>query len=332
MVSKFIRLEYARMRRHEIFVSVFFSTALILCQNAMAQDQVPSTALSDDEQVEAVHKGTKIITAADGVPIAYTSNGNTGKPGIVFVHSILASSMNWERQLESDLSENYHLAALDMRGHGASGKPWSSDYYLEPSRWAGDISAVVSDAKMEKPVLVAWSYGGLFAMDYIRTYGADSLSGLVLVGSKAGLEEPAQPAPPTLTRRIQVAQNTSQNISVIYDWTKGYMNFLIEDGPDAEAEKARFLAASLMAPHYIRPYFRQRPTDNRDLLPQLNMPMSFIVGSKDVVNKPDDVQAIAGQIGGVPVNVYEDTGSMPFWYQADRFNADLKSFLDGLPR
>ena len=317
---------------HETLAGIFLSTALILCQSAMAQDQVPAIALSDDEQVEAVHKGTKVISAADGVPIAYTSNGHTGKPGIVFVHSILASSMNWERQLASDLSENYNLAALDMRGHGASGKPWASDYYLEPSRWASDIAAVVSDAKMEKPVLVAWSYGGLYAMDYVRTYGADSIAGLVLVGSKAGLEEPAQPSPPTLTRRIQVAQNTSQNISVIYDWTKGYMNFLIEDGPNADAEKARFLAASLMAPHYIRPYFRQRPTDNRDLLPQLNMPISFIVGANDVVNRPEDVRSIANQINGATVTVYEDTGSMPFWYQADRFNADLESFLDGLPR
>ncbi len=320
------------LRHHETLAGIFLSTALILCHSAMAQDQVPATALSDDEQVEAVHKGTKVISAADGVPIAYTSNGNTGKPGIVFVHSILASSMNWERQLSSDLSENYHLAALDMRGHGASGKPWSSVYYLEPARWAGDIAAVVSDAKMEKPVLVAWSYGGSFAMDYVRTYGADSIAGLVLVGSKAGLEEPAQPSPPTLIRRIQVAQNTSQNISVIYDWTAGYMNFLVEDGPNADAEKARFLAASLMAPHYIRPYFRQRPTDNRDLLPQLTFPVSFIVGANDVVNKPDDVQAIANQIGGATITVYEDTGSMPFWYQADRFNADLESFLDGLPR
>ena len=55
---------------HETLAGIFLSTALILCQSAMAQDQVPAIALSDDEQVEAVHKGTKVISAADGVAIA----------------------------------------------------------------------------------------------------------------------------------------------------------------------------------------------------------------------------------------------------------------------
>lgn len=287
--------------------------------------------LTDDEKVEAAHLGTRVIEGAAGVPIAYTHAGQVGKQGIVFVHSILASSINWEQQIRSDLAEDFNLVAMDMRGHGASGKPWTSEQYVDPTLWAGDIEAVVADAQIKKPVLVAWSYGGLYAMDYIRTFGADSVSGLVLVGSKAGFETPAPATEPDLTRRLQVARNTSPNISVIHDWTAGYMNFLVEDGPNASQEKARFLAASLMTPHYVRPFFRMRPTDNRDLMSGLDIPLAFWVGENDAVNKAEDIEAIAEQFANADVQVFEDTAGMPFWYQSEAFNAALRAFISRLP-
>ena len=286
--------------------------------------------LTDDEKVEAVHLGTRMIEGANRVPIAMTQAGNPDGPGVIFLHSILASSLNWSHQINSQLGEDFNIVAMDMRGHGASGKPWDPDEYQDPANWAGDIAAVSAAAGMDKPVLVAWSFGGLFAMDFVRTYGTDALRGIVFVGSNGGFIKRAD-SPVTLTRRIQVAQNTSQNIGVILDWTKGYMNFLVQDGPNAAQEKAMFTAASLMTPHYVRPNFRTRPTDNTDLIGSMDLPVLFLVGANDVVNKAEDIAGVAAQIPGADMKVYENSASMPFWYEADAFNADIAAFVSSLP-
>jgi len=219
---------------------------------------------------------------------------------------------------------------MGMRGPGASGKPWSRDECQDPALWARDIAAVSAAAGMDKPVLVAWSFGGLFAMDFVRTYGTDDLGGIVFVGSNGGfIVRP--PASETLTRRLQVACNTSKNIGAIYDWTKGYMNFLVQDGPNADQEKAMFSAASLMTPHYVRPNFRTRPSDNTDIISDLDIPVLFLVGAKDVVNKADDIKGVADQIPGADLKIYENSASMPFWYEADAFNKDIAAFVNSLP-
>ena len=297
---------------------------------ALTAPVMADSHLTDDEQVEAVHRGTEIIEGASGVPIAVTRAGDPDGRGIIFLHSILASSLNFTKQLDSTLGDDFNLAAMDMRGHGASGKPWDPDAYLDPAAWAGDIAAVSAAAGMEKPVLVAWSFGGLFAMDFVRTYGTEALGGIVFVGSNGGfIVRP--PGEETLTRRLQVARNTSQNIGVIYEWTQGYMNFLVQDGPDAEAEKAMFTAASLMTPHYVRPNFRLRNSDNTDLIDALDVPVLFLVGAKDVVNRAEDIQGVADQIPGAELRIYDNSASMPFWYEAEAFNADIAAFVNGLP-
>lgn len=287
------------------------------------------TTLSEEEQIEAVHKGTKVIDGASGVPIAYTGAGKADKPGVIFIHSFLTSSMIWEKQLASDLAKDFNLAAIDMRGHGSSGKPWTADQYTDPGQWAGDIAAVAKHAKMDKPVLVAWSFGGLFVMDYIRTYGTDSISGVVLVGSRAGLEEPFFGTNPTLEQRIKYAKNNSPNFSVAYDWTTAYMNnYLDESDPNYDQDHRKLVSASLLTPHYVRPFFRQRPSDNRDLIAKLDVPIAFIVGADDVMGNATKIREIADQIKGASVTEYEGGNQSVFWYMPDRFNKDLRAFVN----
>lgn len=300
-----------------------------LCAGHANAGEPEGSPLSDDEQVQAVHRGTNVIPGASGVPIAYTGNGAKDKPGIIFIHSLLTASMVWDKQIYSDLAEDFNLAAIDMRGHGASGKPWTADQYVDPAQWAGDIAAVAADAGMEKPVIVAWSFGGLFAMDYIRTYGTDNISGLVLVGSRAGMEEPYFGQNPTLAQRIYYAKNNSPNFSVVFDWATAYMNnYLDESDPEYDLDHRKLTAATLMTPAYVRPFFRQRSSDNRDLIDKLDIPVSFIVGADDVMGNASKIRAVADQIQDASVIEYENGGQTVFMYMPDRFNKDLREIVE----
>ena len=79
--------------------------------------------LSFGTHADSLWTGT--IEGGGGLPIAVTTNGPADAPRMVFVHGFLGSTLNWKKQLESELADEFHLTALDMRGHGASAKPWA---------------------------------------------------------------------------------------------------------------------------------------------------------------------------------------------------------------
>ena len=72
-----------------------------------------------------------------GTPIHYLEWGDRGKPGIVFVHGGSAHA-HWWTHLAPMFVERYHPVAIDMSGHGDSGR--RSDYAFEV--WAEEIMAV----------------------------------------------------------------------------------------------------------------------------------------------------------------------------------------------
>lgn len=100
------------------------------------------------------------VRSADGVEIVYTDQG-TGPVAIVFIHGGLADRTFWARQF-AELRSGYHLVAVDLAGHGASGsdrKAWTI------AAWAADVRAVVDALKLTRVVLVGNSLGGAVALE-----------------------------------------------------------------------------------------------------------------------------------------------------------------------
>lgn len=100
------------------------------------------------------------VRSTDGVEIAYTDQG-TGPVAIVFIHGGLADRSFWAPQF-SALAGGYRLVALDLAGHGASGrnrKAWAV------AAWAADVRAVADALKLRRVVLVGNSLGGAVALE-----------------------------------------------------------------------------------------------------------------------------------------------------------------------
>ena len=79
------------------------------------------------------------ILGGGGVQLHVVENGNPRGRPIVFLHGASQCSLQWSRQMESSLARTYRLLALDLRGHGLSGKP--SDAYRDSRQWADDLDA-----------------------------------------------------------------------------------------------------------------------------------------------------------------------------------------------
>lgn len=121
----------------------------------------------------------------DGCAINYLAWGAEGAPGLVFVHGGAAHA-NWWSFLVPHLADHYRVAAMDLSGHGDSGR---RDHY-NLGHWSAEVMAVAADAGMApQPVVVGHSMGGFVAIATAAEYGY-RLGGVVVVDSPVSAPDP----------------------------------------------------------------------------------------------------------------------------------------------
>ena len=121
----------------------------------------------------------------DDTPIHYLDWGTAGRQGIVLVHGGAAHA-HWWSFIAPYFADRYHVVALDMSGHGESGRRQRYSY----GAWAEEIMAVGADAGFPgPPVLVGHSLGGLVTIQAAVNHG-DDLRGVVIVDSPVRRPDP----------------------------------------------------------------------------------------------------------------------------------------------
>src|SRR5215218_8163767 len=120
------------------------------------------------------------VPGGNGARLHVRESGTLDGPGILFVHGWSQSQLCWGHQVASSLADDFHLVTFDLRGHGMSDKPPAAAQYQDPGLWADDVAAVIAATGLQRPVLVAWSYGGFVVADYLRSYGQDAIAGVNL--------------------------------------------------------------------------------------------------------------------------------------------------------
>lgn len=93
--------------------------------------------------------------------------GQDGKPSLILVHGGLDHARNWD-WVARDLREDYHVYALDLRGHGNSA--WATGAPYSIAEHVLDLSALL-DIIDDFPVyLVGHSLGGVITLLYSGIY------------------------------------------------------------------------------------------------------------------------------------------------------------------
>lgn len=123
-----------------------------------------------------------------GCPIHYLDWGDVHAPGLVFIHGGAAHA-HWWSFLAPSFTYRWRVVALDLSGHGDSGRRPA----YSPERWAAEAAAVVRQAAFPRPpVVVGHSLGGLVAIQMALDHCAD-LAGVVLVDAAVRRPEPDSP-------------------------------------------------------------------------------------------------------------------------------------------
>jgi pimeloyl-ACP methyl ester carboxylesterase len=121
----------------------------------------------------------------DGVPIHFLEWGDRVQPGLVLVHGGAAHA-HWWTFLAPMFAENWHVVALDLSGHGDSGR--RNEYSHEA--WACEVMAVADHVSFPgPPVLVGHSLGGMVTIQTASDHG-DRLRGAVIVDTPVRRPDP----------------------------------------------------------------------------------------------------------------------------------------------
>ena len=125
------------------------------------------------------------IIDLEGTSVRYLTWGDRGAPGLVLVHGGAAHA-HWWSFLAPLFADQWHVVALDLSGHGESGR---RDRYSHQT-WAAEVMAVCDAERFPgPPVVVGHSLGGLVTIQTAATFG-DRLAGVVVVDSPVRRPDP----------------------------------------------------------------------------------------------------------------------------------------------
>lgn len=114
---------------------------------------------------------------------------NPGAPGLILIHGGAAHA-HWWTFLAPFFSSDYDVVAIDLTGHGDSGRRES--YPRET--WAEEVVAVAADAQFPgPPILVGHSMGGLVSIVTAALHG-EKLAGAIIVDSPVKRPNPESQA------------------------------------------------------------------------------------------------------------------------------------------
>ena len=96
----------------------------------------------------------------NGIRIYYLDWGTTGKQPLILLHGIARVAHTFDH-LAPHFTANYHVIAVDMRGHGDSAWNAQGAYVVED--YVRDIEALIAELKLRNIVLWGNSTGGRVA-------------------------------------------------------------------------------------------------------------------------------------------------------------------------
>ena len=263
-----------------------------------------------------------LVASSAGLQLEVIERGDPSARGIMFIHGFGQSHLSFCRQFDSDALASYHLVAFDLRGHGGSDKPRAAAAYQHSIDWAQDVAAVMKATHMIKPTIVAWSYGGYVAADYVRHFGVADIGALNLVGSSAGLIDDHAPSAQR-ARSSLIPRDIHDLYEVVRLGKDAARRFACVEMTEDECDL--LFATEMMMPNYVRASILTRDLDNADIRTKLAVPVLLSFGTNDGFISASSAETLASRLPYASVSAYQGVGHLPFMQCSSRFDAELST-------
>ncbi len=266
---------------------------------------------------------THEVRGGGGLMLHVREWGDAQGPPILFVHGWSQCQLCWSRQVAGALADGFRIVAFDLRGHGASEKPLDAAHYVDAQLWADDVAAVMEQLRLDRPVLVSWSYGGFVVTDYLRAYGEEGIAGLNLVGAAVMLKPTFDHIGPSFLENAAdaCAPDLTTNIAAIRRFLYG-----CTARPLSADDWSAALCWNMVVPAEVRGALLTRDIDASDTLSGLSVPVLVTHGRADSVVLPSMAEHVLDVCPTARASWYEGVGHLPFLEDAARFDGELREF------
>lgn len=132
-------------------------------------------------EAERIHPPAGRFVSAGGLRQHVIELGKAddgGKPAIVMIHGAYGAAGDFAASLMPAVADDFHAIAIDRPGHGYTERGGTAP--LTPAQQAAYLHAALQELKIERPILLGFSYGGAVALAYALEQ-PEAVSALVLV-------------------------------------------------------------------------------------------------------------------------------------------------------
>jgi len=258
-----------------------------------------------------------------GLRVAYRRAGQG--PPLVLLHGGLSDSREWRRQLEG-LADEFTVLAWDAPGCGGSSDPPES--FRLPD-YADCLAGLIHALGLGRPHVGGLSWGGGLALELYRRHPRLPRS-LVLASAYAGWAGSLPPE--VVAERVKRALGEAELPPE--QWVGGYLPGLFTDSAPVEVvEEARAMMLDVR-PAGMRPMAQAfAEADLREVLPRIQVPTLLLYGDADQRSPLEGVaHDLHAKIPGSRLVVLPGVGHQCDMEAPDRFNAEVRSFLQSAPR
>jgi non-heme chloroperoxidase len=262
------------------------------------------------------------VRGGGGLRLHVREWGRGDGPPILFIHGLSQSHLCWAKQYQSPLAGEFRLVAYDLRGHGMSEAPLEAEHYSDGRLWADDVAAIIQQLRLDRPVLVGWSYGGFIICDYLRAHGQDRIGAIDFVagGVKLGPAAFGTLIGPGFLDHF--ADLTADDLPSNIRGMRGLVNaFAAEPLPPDEVET--LLCAGMTVPARIRANLGAREIDGDDMLRALRVPLLVTQGRADTIVLPAMAEHVLATCPTAELSWYDGVGHTPHLEEPERFNREL---------
>lgn len=174
----------------------------------------------------------------------YVDWGNHSAPTLILVHGALDHARSWDWTARA-LARDYHVVALDLRGHGDSA--WSAEGAYLIADFVYDLAQLVDQFGRDKVNLIGHSLGGSLVLRYAGLF-PDRVERLVAIEglgmSPQGIrEKAARPAPDRWREWIKQRRASARRTTRHYPTLEAAVARMRERNDHLSVEQALHLTA-----------------------------------------------------------------------------------------
>ena len=270
-------------------------------------------------------KPSSQLVMLNGLRFHFLDWGNDTAQPLVLLHGFTSHAHSWDT-FAAAMSDQFHVLALDQRGHGQS--DWADDYSAE--RMAEDVNAFVHALGLHKIALLGLSMGGWTAYTYAALHGS-SVERLVIVDMGPDI------APNTVSR---VNRNAASN-DVFETAEEAYQFHRSLNMRPPEAEHRHRITHNLMRLQdgrwtwrydkklrdSSRPLVRPKPEDAWRWLGSIQCPTLLVRGVDSETLEPETAEKMMQVMPNCKLVTVAESGHPVPLDNPDGFIAAVKPFL-----